>query len=140
MAYDNEKLNRIYERTDGYCHVCCKKLSFVNYAQPVRKGAWEVEHSRPRAKGGTNHLNNLYPACITCNRDKGTVTTQTARSWKGRKRAPLSKEKKKREKKTNAVAGGILGGLIGSVFGPWGTAAGVSIGAKLAYDDDPNDQ
>lgn len=138
MAYDEEKLMRIYERTDGYCHICCKKLSYANYALPGKKGAWEVEHSRPRAKGGTDHLNNLYPACISCNRDKGTTTSQTARIWNGRKRAPLSRAGKKKARTENAVAGGVLGGLIGAVFGPWGAAAGASIGAKLGHDEDPN--
>lgn len=138
MVFEEDRLKKIYERTDGCCHICCRKLSFVNYAQSGQKGAWEVEHSRPRAKGGTDHLNNLYPACISCNRDKGTITSKTARSWNGRKRAPLQK-KKKRAKADNAVAGGIVGGLIGSVFGPWGSIAGASIGAKLGHDEDPND-
>jgi 5-methylcytosine-specific restriction endonuclease McrA len=35
------------------------------------RGVWEVEHSVARAKCGSNHGNNLYAACITCNRSKG---------------------------------------------------------------------
>jgi 5-methylcytosine-specific restriction endonuclease McrA len=138
MAFDEDRLKKIYARTDGYCHICCKKLSFANYAQSEQKGAWEVEHSRPRAKGGTDHLNNLYPACISCNRDKGTITSKTARAWNGRKKAPLSKTNKRRVKADNAVASGIVGGLIGLVFGPWGSVAGASIGAKLGHSVDPN--
>jgi hypothetical protein len=52
MAYTDERLNRIYDRTNGYCHICHKKLSFVNYAQYGWRGAWEVDHSKPKAKGG----------------------------------------------------------------------------------------
>ena len=32
-----------------------------------------MEHSVPKAKGGTDYLRNLFPACISCNLDKGTV-------------------------------------------------------------------
>jgi len=81
MVYDNETLNCIYEKTEGHCHICGKKLSFSNYHRLGRTGAWEVDHSVPVAKGGTDHLNNLFPACIACNREKGTVTSRTARNW-----------------------------------------------------------
>jgi 5-methylcytosine-specific restriction endonuclease McrA len=70
MSYDVEILRRIYDRTEGHCHICGKKLSFANYAISSGRGAWEVEHSVAKATGGTNHLNNLFPACITCNRSK----------------------------------------------------------------------
>ena len=57
MAYD---LNAIYDRTSGYCHICHRKLAFYNYGIVDAKGAWEVEHSRPRALGGTHDGNNKY--------------------------------------------------------------------------------
>jgi len=76
MAFSSEQLNQIYNRTSGYCHICHKKLAFKNYGVFGARGAWEVEHSNPQAKGGTNRLNNLYPACITCNRSKGASRTE----------------------------------------------------------------
>jgi 5-methylcytosine-specific restriction endonuclease McrA len=94
MTYDDATLTKIYVRTNGKCHLCHKKLSFTNYGQGGAKGAWEVEHSIPRANGGTDHLNNLFPAHIGCSREKGTYTSRTARSWNGRTRAPISKERK----------------------------------------------
>lgn len=99
MAYSNELLNKIYDRTDGYCHLCGKKLSFVNYGKCGRKGVWQVEHSRAKANGGTNHPNNLFAACTRCNQEKGIVTTRTARGWNGRTKAPLSKVKKQAQRK-----------------------------------------
>ncbi len=90
MAYSYDERELIYDRTSGYCHLCKRKLSFKNYAKPGKKGAWEVEHSQPRAKGGSDRLSNLYAACIPCNRDKGTATTRTARGWHGRTRARTS--------------------------------------------------
>lgn len=140
MAYDNETLNRIYDRTDGRCHICGKKLGFVNYASPGRRGAWEVDHSNARANGGSDYLRNLLPACVSCNREKGTRAAKTARAWHGRKRAPLSKEKKTEVRQSKAVTGGILGALIGLMFGPWGMVFGGVLGAKLGYDYDPEAQ
>ena len=107
MKTDDEKLERIYQRTDGQCHICRKRLCFVNYGAIGKRGAWEIEHSRPRSKGGTGHLNNLYAACIRCNRSKGNSTTASAREANGYRTAPLSEEKKNR----NAWAGGAVGAL-----------------------------
>lgn len=72
MNYGDEELKDIYDRTSGYCHLCHRKMSLSNYGRPGARGAWEIEHSRPRVKGGTDHGNNLYGAHIKCNRAKGT--------------------------------------------------------------------
>ncbi len=139
MAYSDDVLNRIYDRTDGYCHLCCKKLSFSNYARYGYRGVWEVEHSVPLSKGGTNHLNNLYPACISCNRSKAAQSSRSARSMNGRKRAPFSKSRKEKIRSSNATTGGVIGGLLGSIAGPWGTAIGATIGVNLGRSINPND-
>src|SRR5438067_13481337 len=93
VRYESELLKKVFERTDGNCHICGRKLCFGNYADPARRGAWEVEHSNPRCKGGSDRLCNLYAAHITCNRQKSAFTTRTARRWNDRTRAPLSKVK-----------------------------------------------
>lgn len=139
MAYTVEQLSRIYDRTSGYCHICCKKLAFSNYAAPGARGAWEVEHSRPKCLGGTDHLNNLYPACITCNRGKGAGCTRKARASYARSRAPLSVTKRGEARARNAAAGAAVGALIGSFAGPLGFVAGALIGGKEGYDRNPDD-
>lgn len=83
MGYSKEKLDTIFARTDRRCHICGKGLCRKNYARPGARGAWEVEHSKPRAREGTDHGNNLYAAHIRCNREKGTLST---RSIPGRSR------------------------------------------------------
>lgn len=74
LGWDNEILNEIYDKTDGYCRYCGKKICWKNYGEPGERGAWEVDHSNPRALGGTDRMSNLWPACIECNRDKSTMT------------------------------------------------------------------
>ncbi len=73
MPYDDEVINYVYDKTKRYCYYCGKRLSFVNYGKLGERGSWEIDHSKPRAKNGSNHLNNLVPACIECNRDKKTL-------------------------------------------------------------------
>lgn len=70
MGYSTEQLNDIYDKTGGQCRFCEKKLAWKNYGQYGSRGAWEVDHSRPKAQGGTDHLSNLFPTCIPCNREK----------------------------------------------------------------------
>lgn len=138
MAYTRAELKRIYDRTSGYCHICGRKLSLTNYDRPRARGAWHVEHSVPRAKGGTDHGNNLYAACIACNLEKNTLTTRTARARNDRSRAPLSREERKKTRVRNAMAGGLLGGIAGWVFGPVGAAIGAGLGAKIGHDIKPD--
>jgi 5-methylcytosine-specific restriction endonuclease McrA len=71
MGYTDEELSYIYDKNNGYCWHCGKKLAFTNYGCCGRKGAWEVDHSNPVSKGGTDYFRNLVPACVECNRSKG---------------------------------------------------------------------
>lgn len=138
MAYDKMTRRRIYDRTSGYCHICKKKLSFRNYGKKDERGAWEVDHSQPHSKGGADHLNNLYACCVTCNRTKGTCTSQTARSWYDRKKAPLSRVRRKEVKYTNAIFGGIAGLIIGLFVSPLAALFAVAVGGRIGYDVDPD--
>jgi 5-methylcytosine-specific restriction endonuclease McrA len=139
MAFSDDKLNRVFDRTSGYCHICGKRLVFSNYGVVGARGAWEVEHSIPKCEGGSDHLNNLYAACISCNRQKGKSCTRRARAKYARSRAPLSVKRREQAKSKNAFAGGLLGAALGSVAGPLGVFAGALIGAKHGYDSNPDD-
>ena len=74
MGWSNEILNVIYDKTDGRCHYCGKKICWKNYGAPGERGAWEVDHSNPRTLGGTDRMSNLWAACVERNRDKGMMT------------------------------------------------------------------
>lgn len=138
MKFSKQRLNAIYDRTSGYCHICWRKLAFSNYAVRNARGAWEVEHSVPRVKGGTDRLSNLYAAHIRCNRQKRHFTTRTARSWNGRTCAPLSSEKRRQARAENALAGAGLGFLLGAPFGPAGAIIGPAIGAMFGHKKNPD--
>lgn len=135
---NKELLQKIFTKTDGNCHICHKKLSFKNYAKNGAAGAWEVEHSKPKAKGGTNNINNLFPAHIKCNRKKGILNSKTVRAHHGISRAPYSKLKKDKIKSDNTAGGAIIGGGIGLVIGgPIGGIVGSFIGGIIGNDNSP---
>jgi 5-methylcytosine-specific restriction endonuclease McrA len=139
MNYAEDQLDRIYRKTSGYCHLCHTKLSRKNHGRRGERGAWQVDHSVPRAKGGTDHLNNLKPACISCNLDKSAQTTRTARGRNGKTRSPLSVEKRMQAKNENAFLGAVGGGVAGfAVAGPVGAIFGALTGGHLAGSANPD--
>lgn len=75
-AWDEDTINEVYDRNDGYCWHCGKKLAFSNYGVIGSRGAWEIDHSVPVSRGGTDRLNNLVPACIECNRSKQDLSSR----------------------------------------------------------------
>ena len=139
MAFTREQLDWIYRRTSGYCHLCHMKLARRNYGRTGNKGAWQIEHSVPRSKGGSDHLNNLFAACVSCNCDKSNMTTRTARGWNGKTCAPLNREKRKQAKFENGFAGAIAAGLAGgAIAGPIGVIVGVVTGACIGSSQNPD--
>ena len=51
----------------------------------------EVEHSVPRRRRN-DHLNNLYAACVSCNRSKGSLDKIRPRKERLHKRATVEKQ------------------------------------------------
>ncbi len=139
MRRTKQELDEIYERSSGYCHLCHKKLSRRNYGVNGARGAWHVEHSRPQAKGGTNHPNNLFAACVGCNCSKQDLSTQTVRRWNGKSRAPLNPKRRRQAKLSNGVIGALVGGVAGAVVaGPAGAVVGAVAGARFASSRNPD--
>ena len=64
---------KVYGKTDGRCFYCGKRL--------IMEGLWHCEHMIPRSRGGTNTLENLVPACPSCNSTKGTKTVEELRTY-----------------------------------------------------------
>lgn len=114
MKYDDAFLDRVHAKTNGKCHICRKTLARRNHGRIKSRGAWEVDHSIPRSRNGTDRLNNLLPACIECNRTKSSSSTTAARAVLGFSSAPFSAAKQKE----NAVTGGTIGFLAAAVVPP----------------------
>ncbi len=133
-GYDAETRLKVYNKTNGHCHLCGGPMAFSNYGDHGARGAWEIDHSTPKARGGTDHLNNLYAAHSSCNRSKQHRSNASIRREYGRTRAPLSaaalQELKAGDALTGAVSIGLLGGRF---FGPAGFIVGAVIGAIGAY-------
>ena len=55
---------QIYRKTEGHCYLCG---DFVDF------NMFEAEHKIPLAKGGTNDLDNIFPACHSCNTIKRDI-------------------------------------------------------------------
>ena len=115
LKFTQDQIDTIYDKTDGQCHICHKKISYCNYGKLGTRGAWEIDHSVPIAMGGTNNLNNLYPACTRCNRSKGSNSTRSERARFGHTSAPESKKSKTDRTKRNKEAWLVLGGLFVTV-------------------------
>ena len=97
-----------------------------------------MEHSNPRCNGGSDRLCNLYAAHVVCNREKGAVTTRTARAWNGRTKAPLSKVRKEEIRKDNRLGWGSVGALTGgAIFGVPGLVLGGILGGIVGGALDP---
>ena len=66
---DKNKLTIIWNKTNGHCHFCGKKLLFSSYwSGSSKRGKWQVDHIYPKARGGQNSVENYLPICRTCNR------------------------------------------------------------------------
>jgi 5-methylcytosine-specific restriction endonuclease McrA len=136
--FSDERLSKTFDRTAGRCHLCGNPLAYSNYGIIGARRAWEIEHSRAKANGGTDHASNLYASCITCNRQKGTSSTRAFRRRHGRARAPLSDESLVMARQENALAGSVLGALVGSAAGRQGAAWGALLGAVAGYQIHPD--
>jgi 5-methylcytosine-specific restriction endonuclease McrA len=138
--YSDSERSKIFQRGHGKCHICHRQLCYSTYGQRGRRGAWHVDHSKAIANGGTNHGNNLKPACIGCNEEKSTVTARTARRWNGRRAAPLSPARYGSEKASNTVVVGAMGALLGGALGgPPGALVGGFVGAALGNSINPDE-
>ena len=138
MSFTTDELKKIYDRSSGYCHICHKKLAWKNYGEIGARGAWEVEHSNPKAGGGTDGLHNLYPACIPCNRSKGSKSVRSARALYGKTRAPLAREKREKAKILNSFIYGLGGAAIARVLWPSATLLAGLICMIIGYKRNPD--
>jgi len=67
MPYDRDE---VWEKGSSFCGICGVPLVRKNGINGQR-GAWQVDHSNPQNRGGTDTPRNLNPLCARCNNKKG---------------------------------------------------------------------
>lgn len=67
IQFTREQRIEVYNRYDGYCNLCGRKLDFAEMT---------LDHIIPLGKGGTNHLENLQCSCEMCNSIKQNILPQ----------------------------------------------------------------
>lgn len=129
---DRKTRRLIYDSTGGKCHLCGKKLAFTNYGRAGRRGAWHADHSVAVARGGTDRLSNLLPACISCNCSKQDRPNRAIRAANGLTARPPSRDHLRLQQRTQT--GAFLGGIAGlAVAGPVGIIPGIVAGSLLSH-------
>lgn len=81
----------VYKKYKGICQICEKKVSRWDF---------DIGHKRPICKGGSNNINNLFPAHRKCNASQGTKTLAEIRRMLGKK---PKKPKETKKPKTQLV-------------------------------------
>lgn len=90
MSFSKETQNKVFDKYGGRCALCGKQLVRKNYGVRVGRGRWQIDHSKPDAKGGTDHINNLLPMCAECNNRKSDMTLAQAKKKFGQSRKKRS--------------------------------------------------
>ena len=62
--YSGAERKAIYEKADGCCQLCGRKIPFDNFT---------VDHIIPISEGGSNNLDNTQATCIICNQFKANI-------------------------------------------------------------------
>jgi len=106
MPFDLETIELVFEKSNGKCHYCGKQLSWQNHGRRDARGGWEIDHLKPRSRGGSDHLNNLVAACWTCNLDKSDFSSRTFKRFA----EPLKQERK--WKKVEKVVDEAIGAAV----------------------------
>lgn len=73
-------LEEVYAKTDGHCFYCGEVPSGASRT---------VDHFLPVEKGGSDNIDNLFPACKSCNSSKGKFTVD---EWRTSRRMKIARE------------------------------------------------
>lgn len=73
----------VWEKTDGHCAYCGLALTPDSVGTMTgRYQSWmQVDHVMPRARGGSQLIENLMPSCQSCNATKRHKTLEEYRHY-----------------------------------------------------------
>lgn len=72
MQFSKSKRLTVANKFDWHCAYCGVELSEETLV---------IDHVTPKSSGGTNNIQNLLPACRSCNSIKGTKTVEQFRLY-----------------------------------------------------------
>lgn len=64
MAFSADVIRGAWDRQEGRCASCGKKLVWANRSKKRSQGAWQAHHIRPVSYGGTDGKRNCAILCI----------------------------------------------------------------------------
>lgn len=67
IKFNSYQKNTVYDKYNGYCAIC---------GMPVSKTKMTIGHKIPLSQGGTNAIDNLMLACLSCNQAKNNWTME----------------------------------------------------------------
>ncbi len=74
---NKEIRNIVWMKTKGKCYLCgCNLLPFGD-----EPSSFSIDHKFPVTLGGKHDIENLFPACLHCNRMKGTKSYEEFMEW-----------------------------------------------------------
>ena len=78
-------LEQVFNKTNGACYYCGTifppdVVVYLNIDGEENfhgyKRQWDVDHMLPISRGGNHKIENLVPACKSCNNKKSSMTVQ----------------------------------------------------------------
>lgn len=79
------KQQKVWDKTNGRCWYCGTELIASKVGTAGKAGTvsnwFAVDHLFPKSRGGSNDLENLVPACFSCNSSKRHKTVEHFRQW-----------------------------------------------------------
>ena len=66
MAFTEDVVKNAFDRVNGYCQVCGKKLVYASRGSAQGRGGWEARHIKPVLEGGKDEVRNCMIVCKEC--------------------------------------------------------------------------
>jgi len=66
MVFSEDVVKNAFDKVNGYCQICGKKLIFNSRGNAEARGAWEARHIKPVSEGGKDEVRNCMVLCMEC--------------------------------------------------------------------------
>ena len=66
MAFTEDVVKNAFDRVNGYCQVCGKKLVYASRGSAQGRGGWEARHIKPVLEWGKDEVRNCMIVCMEC--------------------------------------------------------------------------